>query len=73
MKYVSALGIAILLVPQPPGDAWLCVCFDGNGRWQSMSHHATRDDARKRRAWLFRYHRKLAAERKGRGGKTAEG
>lgn len=62
---LSALGDFIGVCPEWDDSRrkWLCVAFDRQGNWRSMSVHNCKGDAIKARAKLFRHHRKLKAER----------
>jgi hypothetical protein len=58
----TARGKYLFIHPNYDDDTWVLVSFDGNGNWSSMSHYATKEEAKaalkERRAW----HKKLAME-----------
>lgn len=62
---LSALGDFIGVCPEWDDSRrkWLCVAFDKQGNWRSMSVHDCKRSAIKARAKLYRHHRNLNAER----------
>jgi hypothetical protein len=72
-RCVSALGLMIVVVPQPDHELYSVVAFNTAGHWQSARYDMTLGRAKKERMALFRWHRKLAAERRAKRRKPAAG